>query len=130
MQKQSSIESRTDGQTWFSIARSTAITLPRIGKAYLCLQRCAYFGDVSAIRFLLSHGEALESLGDNLGLNVAAFHGHWRLCEFLLENGADVNRTEADTDPPARRHLQGQSPCLRSRYQSPSRPRRRSQPGD
>jgi uncharacterized protein len=58
---------------------------------------CAYHGDVSAIRFLLTHGETLASLGDNLDLNGAVFHGHPRLCEFLIENGADVNRPLADT---------------------------------
>ena len=42
------------------------------------IQWCAYYGDVSAIRFLLSNGESLGSLGDNLDLNGAAFHGHWR----------------------------------------------------
>lgn len=52
---------------------------------------CAYHGDVSAIRFLLQHGESLESLGTNCDLNGAAFHGHWQLCQFLIENGADVN---------------------------------------
>lgn len=61
------------------------------------IQRCAYYGDVSAIRFLLSRGESLSSLGPNLGLGSAAFHGHWRLCEFLLENGADPNYAYADT---------------------------------
>ena len=61
------------------------------------VQWCAYYGDVSAIRFLLEHGESLRSLGDDLGLNGAAFHGHWRLCQFLLENGADANVREADT---------------------------------
>jgi|SRR5262245_13863034 len=55
------------------------------------IQWCAYYGDVSALRFLLAKGESLHSLGDDLGLNAAAFHGHWRLCEFLIENGADVN---------------------------------------
>ena len=58
---------------------------------------CAYYGDVSAIRFLLASGESLGSLGDNLGLNGAAFHGHWRLCQFLIENSADVNRPLPDT---------------------------------
>lgn len=58
---------------------------------------CDYYGDVSAIRILLAHGENLESLGINLGLNRAAFHGHWRLCEFLLENGADVNYADVQT---------------------------------
>src|SRR5258705_109647 len=58
---------------------------------------CAYYGDVSAIRFLLTNGESLKSLGENLDLNGAAFHGHWRLCHFLIEHGADVNRPLADT---------------------------------
>jgi uncharacterized protein len=58
---------------------------------------CAYYGDVSAIRFLLANGESLESLGENLDLNGAAFHGHWRLCQFLIEKGADVNRPLPDT---------------------------------
>jgi ankyrin repeat protein len=61
------------------------------------IEWCAYYGDVSAVRFLLSHGESLESLGDNVGLNAAAFHGHWRLCEFLIESGADVDAASPDT---------------------------------
>lgn len=58
---------------------------------------CAYYGDVSAIRFLLSHGETLDALGHDLGLSGAAFHGHWQLCQFLIENGADVNCSEQGT---------------------------------
>jgi uncharacterized protein len=58
---------------------------------------CAYYGDVSAMRFLLINGESLESLGENLDLNGAAFHGHWRLSQFLIENGADVNYPLPDT---------------------------------
>lgn len=58
---------------------------------------CAYYGDVSAIRFLLKNGESLESLGANLDLSGAAFHGHWQLCQFLIENGAEVNRPLSDT---------------------------------
>lgn len=61
------------------------------------LEWCAYYGDVSAIKFLLLKGESLQSLGDDLGLNAAAFHGHWRLCQFLLERGADANVTERET---------------------------------
>ena len=53
---------------------------------------CAYYGDVSAIRCLLANGESMQSLGDNLDLHSAAFHGHWRLCQFLIEQGADVNK--------------------------------------
>ena len=52
---------------------------------------CGYYGDVSAIRFLLAHGESLTVLGENFDLGGAAFHGHWQLCQFLIENGADVN---------------------------------------
>jgi ankyrin repeat protein len=61
------------------------------------MQWCAYYGDVSAIKFLLSQGASLESLGDNLHLNGASFHGHWRLCKFLLEQGADVNRPDRES---------------------------------
>jgi len=61
------------------------------------LQWCAYYGDVTAIRVLLARGESLNSLGGDLGLNGAAFHGHWRLCQFLLENGADANSIESDS---------------------------------
>ena len=58
---------------------------------------CAYYGDVSAIRFLLANGESLSSLGENLDLNGACFHGHWRLCQFLIENGSDVNHPLPDS---------------------------------
>jgi ankyrin repeat protein len=61
------------------------------------IKRCAYYGDVSAIRFLLANGESLQSLGDNLDLNGAAFHGHWRVCQFLIEQGADVNKPLPET---------------------------------
>ncbi len=55
------------------------------------IQWCAYYGDVSAVKLLLSRGERLQSLGENLDLNGAAFHGHWKLCQFLIEQGANVN---------------------------------------
>jgi uncharacterized protein len=61
------------------------------------IRHCAYYGDVSAIRYLLAHGESLYSLGENFDLNGASFHGHWRLCKFLLEQGANVNQPLDDT---------------------------------
>ena len=61
------------------------------------MEHCAYYGDVSAIRYLLDHGEKLASLGQDLGIGGASYHGHWRLCQFLLERGADANHTDADT---------------------------------
>lgn len=61
------------------------------------MQHCAYYGDVSAMKFLLNGGASVTELGDNLGLNAASFHGHWRLCAFLLERGANMNASETDT---------------------------------
>jgi uncharacterized protein len=61
------------------------------------IRHCAYYGDVSAIRFLLLQGETLDSLGENFDLNGAAYHGHWRLCKFLLEKGAQANHPLPDT---------------------------------
>jgi uncharacterized protein len=58
-------------------------------------QWCAYYGDVSAIKYLLMKGESPAVLAG--ALNPAAFHGHWRLCQFLVEIGEDVNRPLSDT---------------------------------
>ena len=68
-----------------------------VGDRGRLLEWCAYYGDVSAVRFLLQQGESLGKLGDDLGLRGAAFHGHWQLCEFLIEAGADVNTAAPDT---------------------------------
>jgi ankyrin repeat protein len=61
------------------------------------LQWCCYYGDVSAMKFLLANGESLQSLGKLYGLNTASFHGHSRLCQVLIEQGADVNNAQMDT---------------------------------
>jgi ankyrin repeat protein len=60
------------------------------------IRHCAYYGDVSAIRFLLSQGETLDSMGPNFDLGTAAYHGHWRLCLFLLEQGANANLADPE----------------------------------
>lgn len=60
-------------------------------------QWCAYYGDVGSLRFLLDHGASLHQLGEDFGLNAAAFHGHWQLCQFLLEKGAPVASALPDT---------------------------------
>lgn len=57
---------------------------------------CAYHGDVSALKFLLSRGARLQSVGE-YPLSTAAFHGHWRLCHFLLEQGIDVEDVVPET---------------------------------
>lgn len=61
------------------------------------IKHCAYYGDVSAIKFLIRQGAALAELGPNYDLNGAAFHGHWRLCQYLIEQGADVNAVLKDS---------------------------------
>jgi ankyrin repeat protein len=61
------------------------------------IQWCSYHGDVSAIRYLVSRGASLDALGPHFGLHAAAFHGHWQLCAFLIEHGADVNQPLPDT---------------------------------
>jgi palmitoyltransferase len=61
------------------------------------MRDCAYYGDVSALRSLLRSGGSLEMLGENYDLNGAAFHGHWRLCQFLIEQGADAKFPLPDT---------------------------------
>jgi uncharacterized protein len=61
------------------------------------MQWCAYYGDVSAMRYLMLYGASLDLLGENLDLTGAAFHGHWQLCQFLLENGAEVSIALSDT---------------------------------
>ena len=58
---------------------------------------CAYFGDVSAVRLLVERGAKLTEFGSDLGLNAAAFHGHWQLCKYLLDCGAPVNACASDT---------------------------------
>src|ERR1044071_3373310 len=54
------------------------------------LNWASYFGDVTACRLLIERGQSLTALGADKGLNGAAFHGHWQLCEFLIESGADA----------------------------------------
>lgn len=61
------------------------------------LTSCSYYGDVTACRLLLARGQSLAALGPDLGLNGAAFHGHWQLCEFLIESGADPNYVDPQT---------------------------------
>lgn len=39
----------------------------------------------------------MATLGENFDLNGACFHGHWRLCKFLLEQAADPNHIDKQT---------------------------------
>lgn len=89
------VEGRTDLVFEYVGSGHAATSTDKNGTALI--QWCEYYGDVSAIRFLLANGEVLTRFGDNIGLGGAAFGGHWRLCQFLLEQGADANGQWADT---------------------------------
>ena len=89
------VDGRTDLVFEYIAAGNQATSADQNGVSIL--KWCAYYGDVSAMKFLLANGESLDSLGVNLDLNGAAFHGHWRLCMFLIERGADVNMPLPDT---------------------------------
>jgi ankyrin repeat protein len=86
---------RTDLVFDYLAAGHAATSTDKDGTALI--KWCAYYGDVSAIKFLIAEGESIQSLGENLDLNGTAFHGHWRLCQFLIEQGADVNQPLPDT---------------------------------
>jgi ankyrin repeat protein len=88
-------EGRTDRVFDYLAAGNSAAEADRNGVTLA--QWCAYYGDVSAIRFLLANGASLEALGSNLSLSGACFHGHWKLASFLIEQGADVNHPSPDT---------------------------------
>jgi uncharacterized protein len=85
------------GRTDLVVELGESILAPDDPRLAALVQHCAYFGDVSALRVLLSRNATLEALGADLGLNAAAFHGHWQLCQFLLESGAPVEGRDDKT---------------------------------
>lgn len=95
----SMLERISDGETdlVFEYIDAGNSARPEDRESVSLIQWCAYHGDVSAIKFLLRNGESLESLGDNFDLNGAVFHGYPRLCQFLIEQGANVNKALSTT---------------------------------
>ena len=89
------IDGRTDLVFDYLAAGNGATTTDDNGVSLIAW--CAYHGDVSAMRLLLQGGESLRTLGENLDLHGAAFHGHWQLCQYLVDNGADVNHKLVNT---------------------------------
>ena len=89
------LQKLTDGRTdlVFEILENTGNPGSQDEHGTPLLTWCAYYGDLSAVKFLISQGAELSILGQNFDLNGAAFHGHWQLCQFLIEEGADVNDT-------------------------------------
>lgn len=55
------------------------------------LQWLVYYNDTTGLKAVLKAGGSLESINVNEELGHAAFFGHWKVCDFLISNGADVN---------------------------------------
>ncbi|MCZ6595317.1 MAG: ankyrin repeat domain-containing protein [Bacteroidetes bacterium] len=55
------------------------------------IQWLVYYNDTTALRTILESGGTLDSISLNDELGNAAFFGHWKVCDFLINNGADVN---------------------------------------
>ena len=56
-----------------------------------------YYNDVTALKAVLQAGGDLSSIDLNEELGNAAFFGHWKVCDFLLCQGADANARNAET---------------------------------
>ncbi|HET9057837.1 MAG TPA: ankyrin repeat domain-containing protein [Chitinophagaceae bacterium] len=55
------------------------------------LQWLVYYNDITGLKAVLKAGGSLDSINLNNELGNAAFFGHWKVCDFLINNGADVN---------------------------------------
>lgn len=61
------------------------------------LQWLVYYDDVTAMKLVLDAGGDLSSIDLDEELGNAAFFGHWKMCDFLLMQGADARYANADT---------------------------------
>jgi hypothetical protein len=55
------------------------------------LQWLVYYNDLTGLKAVLKAGGTLDSINLNEELGNAAFFGHWKICDFLINQGADVN---------------------------------------
>jgi uncharacterized protein len=62
-----------------------------------CLQWFVYYNDTTALKAILNAGGDLSSLNLNEELGNAAFFGHWKVVDFLIGYGADVNFAQPNT---------------------------------
>lgn len=54
------------------------------------LQWLVFYNDTTALKAVLNAGGDLSSINVNDELGNAAFFGHWKVCDFLIKQGADV----------------------------------------
>ena len=55
------------------------------------LQWLIYYNDVTGLRNVIENGGSLDSINIDNELGNAAFFGHWKVCDFLINRGADIN---------------------------------------
>ena len=61
------------------------------------LQWFVYYNDTTALKAVLDAGGDLASIDLNTELGHASFFGHWKVADFLISRGADVNYALAET---------------------------------
>jgi ankyrin repeat protein len=61
------------------------------------LQWFVYYNDTTALKAVLSAGGDLSSIDLDRELGHASFFGHWKVVDFLIGHGADVNYALPDT---------------------------------
>lgn len=55
------------------------------------LQWLVYYNDTTGLKAVIENGGNLESIDIHAELGNAAFFGHWKVCDFLIKHGAEVN---------------------------------------
>jgi ankyrin repeat protein len=61
------------------------------------LQWVVYYNDTTALRLVLANGGDFNSINLDEELGNAAYFGHWKVCDFLIQQGANVNASVAGT---------------------------------
>lgn len=61
------------------------------------LQWFVYYNDTTALKAVLNAGGDLSSIDLNEELGHASFFGHWKVVDFLISQGADINHAKTDT---------------------------------
>ena len=64
---------------------------------YTPMQWFVYYNDTTALKAVLNAGGDLSSIDIDRELGHASFFGHWKVVDFLIAHGADVNYALADT---------------------------------
>src|SRR5688572_13897845 len=61
------------------------------------LQWFVYYNDTTALKAVLAAGGDLSSVDLDTELGHASFFGHWKVCDFLLTQGANAKHANAGT---------------------------------